>query len=546
MERLVTLEYRLADLPGPFYRAGLAGLVVLVDAMESRGIPSPVRELAASTDGAKVSLDREGVQALFDELYDAFFSHGEEAPEVDEGAEQEDGVPGRRVKKKKPVAVPKAAFLEALQCPREAIDIWRQSLYLVVLPKPRMRHPFKERAAGQPVGSSVRSTWDALDTPARPGRPVRVELTSSLLPDAQEHNAEAVPFTASPHLAFLLRFWPVAATFWRPVQLRWDNKLNRHRREIRGRVLAVPDVQDLTGFCRRYRVALSRLVGNELDIAIPEESALRLGSLLATQVGALSLEHGRLYRFVNGFDIWHLERVGNNARVLGRYYIPWHQEAIDAYGRARFAHPLFRGCVVRSLLQRTAPHRLLAHYLTVLPHEQFVEGPKADEWTRYFGQDFRRWLWQIQADSDVEVGDMTAGAEPQSSPWGRPLEVIVRDLVRTYVIRKTEARTGISWEAFRNGQLDGNKAQDFRKRYEKVCEDLFLAVRGRRHRDAFVAYLAETIGSVPQYLPEADLVALNRALQGENWSDVRALVLLATAAVSGLPRETQADGEATR
>jgi CRISPR-associated protein Cmx8 len=460
-----------------------------------------MRDVDARADRARIVLSRSDLQALLDEFYDA-------------------------TKRGKTVQ-PRAEFLRSLQCPEPARRLWAQAIFEVVFAKPRMQSAFCERAEGRPAKNPAQDAWKSLT--ASPGHrmPPRVELNSALLPDAQAHNPEYVRFTAVPQLAFLLRFWPVASLFWQPVQLRWDNKKRRQDRKSIGKVLTVPDVRDLTGFCKEYRASLSRLDdATQLEVAIPEESALRFGQCLAA-----------VARFLDGVEVWHLERVGNNVDIRGRYYVRWDPDIISDYDRLPYGHPLFRAGVVRGLLTGSGPHRLLAQRLMALPHEQFVAGPDRDQWTWQFGHDAWQWFREREADWQAEVMALAGDTECNAGVRARPLEVMVRDLVRQYVLRKTETRTRLSWDDYHNGRLEPDQAASFREKFQKVCEDLFLSVRGRRHREAFVAYLAETLGAVPQYLPDADLVALNSALQGDGWADVRALVLLAAAAVSSMVRE---------
>ena len=118
----------------------------------------------------------------------------------------------------------------------------------------------------------------------------------------------------------------------------------------------------------------------------------------------------------------------------------------------------------------------------------------------------------------------------------------VHDLVSAYVYRKTEARSGIKWEEFKDKKVTDPKTGAQRvavpPRYsearEKVCSGAFLRLRACKSREDFVDYFSGTICSVPQYLPDQEYRKLTAALLcGEQWVDVKALAMLA---LSGLSR----------
>ena len=115
-------------------------------------------------------------------------------------------------------------------------------------------------------------------------------------------------------------------------------------------------------------------------------------------------------------------------------------------------------------------------------------------------------------------------------------------LVRAYVFRKTESRSGIKWDDFKNKRVvdpaTGKERTDVPQKYrdarEKVCTDAFLRMRACRARQDFVSYFTGTICSVPQYLPEAEYTAVAKAVLSEDqWEDVKSLAMLA---LSGLSR----------
>lgn len=103
----------------------------------------------------------------------------------------------------------------------------------------------------------------------------------------------------------------------------------------------------------------------------------------------------------------------------------------------------------------------------------------------------------------------------------------VNRLIRTYVSRKTEVKSGVTYDDFKKSYSD-----KYREAREKICSDAFLAMRGRREQD-FIEYFTGTICSVPQFLPENDYLEIANALLNE-WEKVKTLSMLSVSACSYL------------
>ena len=120
----------------------------------------------------------------------------------------------------------------------------------------------------------------------------------------------------------------------------------------------------------------------------------------------------------------------------------------------------------------------------------------------------------------------------------------VHHMIAGYVHRKTEAKSGIKWEEFRDkkttdpvtGKARVAVPDRYREAREKVCSDAFLGLRARRSREDFVEYFTGTICSVGHYLPTEDYQALAAALLGpeDEWEDIRSLSMLALSALSNV------------
>jgi CRISPR-associated protein Cmx8 len=123
---------------------------------------------------------------------------------------------------------------------------------------------------------------------------------------------------------------------------------------------------------------------------------------------------------------------------------------------------------------------------------------------------------------------------------GSELARRVHGLVRAYVYRRTEERSRIPWDSFKDRKIidqGGRERVDvpppYREAREKVCKDVFLRIRACRAREDFVTYFTGTICSVPQYLPEAEYQLMANAIFDEDqWEEVKALAMLTLSALS--------------
>lgn len=117
----------------------------------------------------------------------------------------------------------------------------------------------------------------------------------------------------------------------------------------------------------------------------------------------------------------------------------------------------------------------------------------------------------------------------------------VHDMVRAYVRRRTEDKCDIKWASFKDnrittesGRTRVNTPAKYSETQEKVCSDVFFALRSARTREDFVTYFTGTICSVPQFLPEAEYQGIAIALlqKDDTWEDIKSLSMLAISALS--------------
>jgi len=125
------------------------------------------------------------------------------------------------------------------------------------------------------------------------------------------------------------------------------------------------------------------------------------------------------------------------------------------------------------------------------------------------------------------------------------LEVVVYRLVRTYVNRKTEEKSGVTYDSFKGNTESDEKGRKrvvyphaYTEARQKICSSTFLGFRSRRDAD-FVNFFTSTIGSVSQYLPEDDYRIVASALMNEDGlccrENIKTLAMLALSAASYTP-----------
>ena len=109
------------------------------------------------------------------------------------------------------------------------------------------------------------------------------------------------------------------------------------------------------------------------------------------------------------------------------------------------------------------------------------------------------------------------------------LDVLVYEMVRNYVARKAEAKSGTTWAKAKDSP-GLKKAWEDQK--ERAAGEAFLAVRSRTESD-FVDYFVGTLCSKGQYLRDGRFATIAGALRDPAKArDVRTLTLLALSAES--------------
>lgn len=390
---MLDLEYDLFSLPTAQHKAGLAGLLLLIDVMKKRGAPN-VPEIGNAGRGiVKLRLDEESSQALFDEVYDAAMVEKPQRTKRKDKNKKEELAPirtyeetssDRKTGKEKKVTWyvyedlrPKGQLLKDLGAPSPWLRLWQDALWSTLRGIPLTRTPYEERLKGRHANEGAK-TWASLQHSAKTrakGRLFAEDISSSVFLGAQANSAEKAPFLGRPEENLLLHFWPLVARVFRPEVIGRDGKA-----QFQGYVFAVPDVADLDGFVSQYAESIPQL-GNGLGrwvpadavISLPQEGALEYAHALLSLTRARARAQEIAFT-LSAVEVFWLEKAGNSIHTLSSERISVGRALLGQYDalRRRYRNPLFMAQVIRNLLHAEPLYRDFAKLFETGPKEWFI------------------------------------------------------------------------------------------------------------------------------------------------------------------------------
>lgn len=530
-QAVLEMTFSLAELPTSQHRAGLAGLVLMLEWLDrqpdrAHGL---CRLLACDERGATVQVDCKGMQRLFDSLYGASqeerrvdkpYKKGKElvAPLRIDTEQVANPKTGKVVEKNwyvYPVVVPTGAaqvdWAPSNDDPGKGwLKLWRDFVWSILRGVPTQRGPYNDRSTGAPCGDADKE-WTALNTV----RPRPAELASTYLVGTMAATAENVPFKDVARFRFLLHFWPIVAQIHVPRTIDREGKA-----DALGYALAIPDVARLRDFCDVLPATLKNRDASafgfrprEAFVDLAEESALdcqrRLHVQLQTRLGA-----GATADVVFGFDVFHMAKEGNNVRILWSGRCEPTLQMVDDYGRLRSAYwsPLFRRQRLRNLFAGQRWYEGFADLLRTVDWRVVMPGGDASEAAKQFHHDTRQ-AFEHTEENMAEVRD------------SRTAEQLVYRAVGSYLSQKLKSKHDLTWQAASGDQAGEQKFSEAR---QKLAREVFLAVRSRTGAD-FIDYFAATLYSVPHHMSEDVYADFARALYADP-DRIRTLTLLALSA----------------
>lgn len=534
---VLTLDYQLAELPSSQHRAGLAGLVLVVQWLERQ--PEFKQKIEAGAickltppddKGITLELNQAGLAALFDEIYDASTEEQERKnkkkeviPPLREEEREETDAKGKQKTKKVyiySIVVPRGSFLADPSYDQSSdgkngcwIKLWRDMVWNILRGVPATRKPFEARAEGETTDDAAK-VWKQLVQPSE----YTVDLPSTYFLGAQSNNAENIPFKDRGRLQFLLHFWLFAAQIYVPAVMN-----NKGQRDFVGYAIAIPDVANLKRFCGRLpkilkerSIELSDDRPRDCIVDLAVESALDMMKRLRDRLAQAAGEQATAST-VFGIDVIHTEKQGNNVRLLSMNRLNPEEAMIDKYAQIRdnFWSPLFRKQCLLNLVNHSPWYSGFDALLCTLPYKRSIEND-------YFRRDVRK---KIEALTE-EHGQMSETA--------KAIEPMVFQLVKNYVGRKLKSKYDLEWKSEWKGlkQEELTKQAGYVKYTEmkaKIAKSAFLDIRSRTEQMDFINYFVSSLCSVPQHLKSDDFVTLTQVLY-QDTDKIRTLTLLALSA----------------
>jgi len=541
-KELLTLDYDLHSLPTAQHKAGLAGLIMVIESMEKRTVEPCPQVVELSAGAVKVTFTRESLQALFDDFYDALLIEvarknrwpNQQEKRIDElTATADDGSTKTEKLYVYDLFQPKGKYLSVYYPDGGEgpwIKLWRDMLWGTLRGIPKTRNPYQERLEGKSVSTAAK-IFEALKKSEQArlkGQILTGSISSALFVGAQDTNAEKIPFVGTNEQNLLLHFWTAAALYYVPRVLKRDGN-----RENKGYVIVIPEPADLRDFLKDIKSFLKAL-DPEISgfrpkaslIDVPEEGGLEyIYHLTMNRVRKTDIAYS-----IASVEFYHLQKQGNNIKILGNKSIIPNPSVLEAYAALRdsYSNPLYKTMRIGNLLADRPWYAGADELFNTWPRDIFVSKP--EDLPKYFfsfGGDVRKKFKAIEEDQKHLGGDiLTEQTEDR-------LALHVYRLIRAYVNFKSEAKSGKSYDDFKNHKDESGRIMYPREYLEargRLCTDAFLAMRGRREQN-FIEYFTGTICSVPQWLPEEDYFAVSRALIND-WEKVKTLSMLALSAHS--------------
>jgi len=545
------LNYQLAELPSSQHRAGLAGLVLMVDWLRQQPDRKGVCEIERAAHGATLRINQQGLKELFNEVYAASLEEQERAELLKNSRTKEDITPLREETrqtldaktgktKEKTVyiyesVIPKGAFLLKNDPSADGrnggwIKLWRDVIWSIFRGVPATRAPFESRANGEAANDAA-DVWRDLVQPSD----YTVQLPSTYFIGAQANNAENVPFKDRARFQFLLHFWPYAAQIYVPAVIN-----NEGERAFVGYALAIPDVADLELFCEELPPLLrgrsKRMSGYRprdciVDLAI--ESALDTFRRLRERLRAREGEAATIDLLL-GVDVVHVNKDGNNIRLLGSARLDPEAGMIDQYAQFRDSlwNPLFRRQQLLNLVNKRDWYAGFNSLMAKLPYEQTIGDG-------YFRRDARESFRNEVKTMNRPVNGSVEDPETNDAalPENVSEETLIYRVVSNYLRHKLKSKHQLEWKPEWKGARDNKPAEmkEYEEKKAKLAREAFLAIRSRTDQD-FVEYFVSTLCSVPQSMGEQRFVSLTKALV-EREDDIRTLTMLALAAQTPNPQQ---------
>ena len=407
----INLEYNLYDLPTAQHKAGLAGLLLMIESMKRRGItplPSIIEQTSTSV---KMELTKEMMQAIFDDLYDGEWIEVESRTKWKN--KNVEIPPKRTVEKEIKIGdklkeqtyyiynkvQPKGKFLQVLYSDADGlwIKLWRDMIWNTLRGKPLTRLVYEERANGN--CSKLSSIYDDLKQSIESKKKSKImveNLSGALYLGAESESAERTNFQGAKENNFLLHFWPLSIAIFVPYA--YDRK---GKAERKGYVIVIPEPMNLITFVEDTLNLFGSLVSTSFGIypkkaiiSLPAEGGLEyLCQIIKKEYTSADIKHS-----ISAIEIYHLEKIGNNIKMHSTEKIIPNKKLIHKYIyiSEHFYNPFYRSHCIKNILSGKEWFEGMTTLFDLYPSEFFVKGDSTPSNLFFFGSDVRNNIKKIE------------------------------------------------------------------------------------------------------------------------------------------------------
>lgn len=561
---VLSLDYNLAELPTSQHRAGLAGLVLMVQWMADQKKIEGICHLTRLDDhGVTLQIDERGLKTLYAETYD-FIEGEQESEKIRTRAKSKEDIPPKRTEDKEvidkkggkktipvyiyPTYTPKGSLLVSYDSTADNagkgiwIDLWRDFVWRVVRKKDPSKEIYRDKSNAAKEAVKV---WKELLSGESQFKDKPSDLSGTDLLGARDRNAERVSFTDKSKQKLLLNFWSYTAQVYVPMTTAINSTTRQPESKEVGYAVAIPEVSRLETFCRMLPRVLHinrgkvrrgyRQRPQDSLIDVPAEGALDFFLKLSERVSLSEGARGTT-RMVSAIDVIHVDPSGNDVSITGATRIEPDSFNPDDYERVRrnLWNREFRRQRVLNILNGSKWYEDFDKLLSRLPFKLGFDG-------QHFAHDAREsFESEVKDLSDKKTDDAnnlfagqdtsTEGVETNALQSKEPksVEALVYQAVGRYLDRKLIAKRKFGYSDVKAGTADEG---EYSKERRALAVNAFYSVKSRTGAD-FIEYFANTLCSISQNpMSEADYVSLAEALHHET-DDVRTLTMLALSARS--------------